>query len=96
MLLSELSGAFAITAETGQADKQGVFKSARITMQFGGAHLASPQRWLQSSAFITPILLFVPIPAGYDSPAGTTARAVTLAPAALSRCYLDTAATYMP
>ena len=44
VLLSELSGAFAISAETGQADKQGVFKSARITIQFGGAHLASAQR----------------------------------------------------
>lgn len=44
VMLSELSGAFAMTAEAGQADKQGVFKSARITMQFGGAHLASAQR----------------------------------------------------
>ena len=44
VLLSELSGAFAIAAETGQADKQGVFRSARIIMQFGGAHLASAQR----------------------------------------------------
>ena len=46
VLLSELSGAFAISAEAGQADKQGVFKSARITMQFGGAQLASAQRYL--------------------------------------------------
>lgn len=46
VLLSELSGAFAISAEAGQADKQGVFKSARVTMQFGGAHLASAQRYL--------------------------------------------------
>lgn len=50
VLLSELSGAFAITAETGQADKQGVFKSATITMQFGGAHLASVQRYLRHAA----------------------------------------------
>jgi len=45
VLVSELSGAFAITAETDKADRHGVFKSARISVQFGGAHLASAQRY---------------------------------------------------
>jgi len=46
VLVSELSGAFAITAEARNADRQGVFKSAGFTVQFGGAHLASAQRYL--------------------------------------------------
>ncbi len=46
VLVSELSGAFAITAETDKADRHGVFKSARISVQFGGAQLASAQRYL--------------------------------------------------
>ncbi len=45
VLVSELSGAFAITAETDKADRHGVFKSARISVQFGGAHLSSAQRY---------------------------------------------------
>ena len=46
ILLSELSGAFAIAAEVDNADRLGDFRSARITVQFGGPHLASAQRYL--------------------------------------------------
>lgn len=63
VLLSELSGAFAITAETGPADKQGVFKSARVTVQFGGAHLASAQRYLQYTVYDRHSLALCTIPA---------------------------------
>ncbi|DBA94847.1 hypothetical protein WJX77_009545 [Trebouxia sp. C0004] len=52
VLVSELSGAFAITAETDKADRHGVFKSARINVQFGGAHLASAQRGSSSQAAV--------------------------------------------
>ncbi|DBA85094.1 TPA: hypothetical protein ACH3X2_005818 [Trebouxia sp. C0005] len=52
VLVSELSGAFAITAQTDKADRHGVFKSARISVQFGGPHLASAQRGSNSQAAV--------------------------------------------
>ncbi|KAL0049997.1 hypothetical protein WJX82_002413 [Trebouxia sp. C0006] len=52
VLVSDLSGAFAITAETDKADRHGVFKSARISVQFGGAQLASAQRGSSSQAAV--------------------------------------------
>ena len=83
ILLSELSGAFAIAAEVDSADRQGNFRSARITVQFGGPHLASAQRYLQAILVYPVILLLHQAPLASDSRHGKrnkTSKAYTLQP----------------
>lgn len=50
VMVSELSGNFALSAEAVNADKPGALPTAKVTMQIGGGAPASFQRYLRNKS----------------------------------------------
>ena len=48
VMVSELSGTFALSAEAVNADKPGLLPTAKVTLQIGGGARASSQRYMLS------------------------------------------------